>query len=375
MEEWDISDKVQAIVTDNGANMVAGVRESGFKQIPCFAHLLNLVVQDSLNSSQSLGPIIQKCSTIVSFFHHSTKAMDKLKEIQQQLNVPEHKLINSVVTRWNSVFYKIQRILEQTQAVTTALCFLGKPTMCLDEDDLEKLKDGMTALQPFEEVTREISAQKYVSISKVIPLATLLLSTSADLAKNGNELASHLTQSCRTRFLNIEQNYPIAASTYLDPRFKSLPFKNSENARITKEKIIREFQSIRTTQGTLQVQEPGPLAAPTQKDRGIWSMFDQACERNKEERSSMADAHVEMRLYSEEQLLNRETDPLAWWKSREECLKVSSRLAKKYLGIVATSVPSERLFSQAGQLILDRRARIKPKNVNMVLFLNSYLKK
>ena len=55
--------------------------------------------------------------------------------------------------------------------------------------------------------------------------------------------------------------------------------------------------------------------------------------------------------------------------------KVSSKLAKKYLGIVATSVPSERLFSQAGQVILDRRARITPKNVNMVLFLNSYLKK
>ena len=84
---------------------------------------------------------------------------------------------------------------------------------------------------------------------------------------------------------------------------------------------------------------------------------------------------MEMRMYSEEELLNRETDPLAWWKSREECLKVSSKLAKKYLGIVATSVPSERLFSQAGQVIVDRRARIKPKNVNMVLFLNTYMKK
>lgn len=106
-EVWHISGKFQAVVTDNGANMVAGIRQAGFKQIPCFAHTINLVVKDSLKADQSLNVALQKCSPIVSFFHHSTRASDKLKEVQQQQSLPQHKLIMSVDTRWNSVYYML----------------------------------------------------------------------------------------------------------------------------------------------------------------------------------------------------------------------------------------------------------------------------
>ncbi|KAK3894047.1 hypothetical protein Pcinc_002149 [Petrolisthes cinctipes] len=70
-------------------------------------------------------------------------------------------------------------------------------------------------------------------------------------------------------------------------------------------------------------------------------------------------------MYGDEQLMSRETDPLEWWRIREECLQSSAKLARKYLGIVATSVPSERLLLKAGQLSSDRRASLKPKNVNI----------
>ena len=36
---------------------------------------------------------------------------------------------------------------------------------------------------------------------------------------------------------------------------------------------------------------------------------------------------------------------------------------------MANSVPSERLFSRAGELISMRRSTLKAKNVNMMLFL------
>ena len=40
-------------------------------------------------------------------------------------------------------------------------------------------------------------------------------------------------------------------------------------------------------------------------------------------------------------------DPLVWWKEKHAALPNISSLIRKYLGIVATSVPSERLFSVA----------------------------
>jgi len=44
-------------------------------------------------------------------------------------------------------------------------------------------------------------------------------------------------------------------------------------------------------------------------------------------------------------------------------------LERKYLCIVATSVPSERVFSKTGQLISAKRNRLAAKTIKMVMFL------
>lgn len=112
-DEWGITAKVHAVITGNGANMVAVVRKAGWAHYPCFAHTLNLAVKDSIKALPDLLGIQQKCSAVVAFSHHSTRAAVRLKEIQKQLKLPEHKLIQSVETRWNSVFYMFERLLEQ----------------------------------------------------------------------------------------------------------------------------------------------------------------------------------------------------------------------------------------------------------------------
>jgi len=76
------------------------------------------------------------------------------------------------------------------------------------------------------------------------------------------------------------------------------------------------------------------------------------------------------RYQQSEENVPKSIDPLVWWKANEYKFPVIAKLAKKYLSIVATSVPSEQLFSQAGQVVSQKRARLMPSRINYLLFLN-----
>lgn len=59
-------------------------------------------------------------------------------------------------------------------------------------------------------------------------------------------------------------------------------------------------------------------------------------------------------------------DPLIFWKANENTYPILSQLARQYLGVPATSVTVERLFSTAGNLITVKRNALEPQNANML---------
>ena len=63
-------------------------------------------------------------------------------------------------------------------------------------------------------------------------------------------------------------------------------------------------------------------------------------------------------------------NPLKWWKDHEHRFNFLSPVAKQLMAVMGTSVPSERLFSAAGNLISAKRSCLSSKNVDMLLFLN-----
>ena len=212
------------MVTDNAANIVAATRIIAWKHVPCFAHTLNLIVKEAPKADPAFVSI-QK-SDIVTFFHRSAKASDKLDEVQKQLKLPHHKLIQDVETRWNSTFYMFQCILQQHEAITTALRLLGRNTICLSCEDVESIKEAVSILDPFEIAITELNADKYVSISKLIPMARSLQHVTgvSDTSTSVMHLKEELVAQMCHRFTNIEGNPLLAVSTLLDPRLKKLAF-------------------------------------------------------------------------------------------------------------------------------------------------------
>ncbi len=303
--------------------MVAAVCKAGWSHYPCFAHTLNVAVKDCIKALPDLLDIQQRCRAIVAFFHHRTRAAERHKEVQKQLKSPEHKLI-SVETRWNSVFYKFERLFEQKEAVTTVLCLLGKTSLCLSEEDWSMISLSIDALRPFEEVTRDISTEKHVSVSKVIPLVSLLMRSTATYQCQDSKLTAELSAQCQRRFRGVETFYGLAVNTYLDIRFKNLGFRDMANVEPVKGWLITEIQSMNQTSdlssesasepsSSLATSSASAMAIETTSSSpagaaakaGICTDFDSQVLASQQHWTPGTDALIEMRRYSERSQFHR----------------------------------------------------------------------
>jgi len=59
-----------------------------------------------------------------------------------------------------------------------------------------------------------------------------------------------------------------------------------------------------------------------------------------------------------------------FWNQHKSVLYPLGNIAEKYAIIPATSVPSERIFSKAGQILCARRNRLLPDNLDTLIFLS-----
>lgn len=281
--EWNIShENVIAVVTDNAANITLAI-EIGFgknKHIPCFAHTLNLVIEKGLANSQEATNLIFKIKSIVSWFKHSVVASDELRR------KTEKKLIQSVETRWNSVYYMIDRFLELRPIVNEIVNQYTSAPPMLNAAEIEVLKEIKDILEPLEAATTEISGQHYVTGSVAIPIANI---TKRKL--NSLNLTTEVGKSClkevigqyNKRFSNIEQVHLLAVATLLDPRFKKMYFENpvaySKHVTFinnTINKMDKELTDKKLSTDSSSDSEPDKI----QKKRSLFSEHNKTVQKN-----------------------------------------------------------------------------------------------
>ena len=77
----------------------------------------------------------------------------------------------------------------------------------------------------------------------------------------------------------------------------------------------------------------------------------------------------EVKRYRDESCLPFDSDPLLWWSQHEERFPLLAKLAKTMLCIQGTSVPSERVFSTAGDIVTSQRSVLHPDHVDVLIFL------
>lgn len=168
-------------------------------------------------------------------------ASERLKVTQKQLGEKELKLKQDIITRWNST-YMFERILETKKSVLTIIATEYPNTPNFTSEDIDIITNICDLLRHLKSVTEIMSAEKYVTISKIIILANLLTNKCEsffvkDISAVVTNMSYKLHTDLTTRFKNIEDNQLFAVSTLLDPRFKKYGFPKNKKSSVDRTKI------------------------------------------------------------------------------------------------------------------------------------------
>ena len=81
---------------------------------------------------------------------------------------------------------------------------------------------------------------------------------------------------------------------------------------------------------------------------------------------------IEIDNYSQEQIKN--IDPIDFWRQNKENYPGLFYCFTYIFTMQASSVPSESLFSEAGDQVTDKRNRLDPDRVNKIMVVEDYYK-
>ncbi|KAL2076466.1 hypothetical protein ACEWY4_027930 [Coilia grayii] len=376
MEEWGISKaRVMCLTTDGAANMGLCSNILQVRHSHCVAHVLNLVVKKAISLTPGLDMLRSKARDIATYFRTSTVGRERLLALQTQMKTPPHKLIQEVETRWNSTYDMLKRLYEQREPVGAALASLQTDVAPLTAIEYGSIVECLQLLAPLKEATVELSSEKVVSGSKIIPLVKMLRHTTTLKQRQledgmAKDLCQNLLAQMGERLSCYETAGQHALATLLDPRFKTMGFCNATNHQNAVRKLTGECASVIRQRTPSEPQPSTSTDVPTSNSSDLWELLDTEVLEKRNIRSASANASVETTRYLTEPNIARSEDPLLYWAKNKDVYPHLYVLARNLLCIPASSVPCERVFSKAGEVVSKKRNRLNPNTVEQIIFLN-----
>jgi hypothetical protein len=315
---------------------------------------------------------------------------------------PPLSVICDFEDRWNSTSEMICRLVELEEMLVLYKSNLENDTnpirrpmqlrftCCeLTNDEWLNLKEMARLLEPIESVLH-VSNVDYPSISIIYPL----IHSIKKHLENAQlwitmPLVSDMSHIIANTFSN---NFFCTAGTnasspylacLLDPRFKTLSFlENDERTRIMEmlkllhtELINEKVKTILTTSEHSSTKKQRHIGSTgtilQQKKGGLLTEFFPieaiACEGDVLKHK--VDQYLESPSLPATD--DPENDPLEWWNRYQRAFPLLAKIAKKYLCISASSLPFYEAFTNYGQLVKEKKARLDIEVAAQILFCRS----
>lgn len=389
--KYDIKSKLCLCVADNATDIQGALKLFGIPKVGCAAHKFNLCAQTIIVHLPVVKNLKKKVSDLVRTTKVSPKAKKILLQCLQKVGIKGKKaLVSYVETRWNTVYLMFVTAIEMKDALVLYFAEqnLDKDN-ALNDQDWKLMGEITKVLRALYLVTLEVSAEKVSTLSKVIPIVNLLLETYSnekpDETKVAKECRKLIFDAVTKQFDGFESNETYACATILDPRFKNVPFstKTKGNQAVNYAKsnavaIAHANEGANDDESTDDFEEEDESTKTKVQSEfdELWSNFDaktaKPLGRRKRINDHMKDCvDVEMSKYLMMPKIDRKNCPILWWKNvGQKQYPMLFESAKKFLPMPATSVPSERAFSAAGNVLTKRRNKLGKETANQLITLH-----
>ena len=257
--------------------------------------------------------------------------------------------------------------------------------MDIKDDFWKVIEDIVPILEPLADLTEVLGKEDCPTASAVYVVLYSIFSnflaekqSDSGVAKN---LKLKIKQGLQKRF-KVDMNgqpqdeilsSPLLLATLLDPRYKTMvsdklvPPEKIEVLYLIVVDLIEAEEPI--VAPIKQEVDPDSEPVPVKKSRVFDILKGEVLDLSE---NAGRNGRSELEDYLKEQVTT--SDPLKWWETNCTKFPRISNLAKKYLSIPATSVPSERVFSVAGLTVTKLRASLDADTVDQIIFLNKNTK-
>jgi len=418
LDDFEITSRLLGVTVDNASNNTTMMREmqavfdlrhpeagfsAGWNKMECLAHVVNLAAGEILkcfsNSDDNLSNTetashedriissISRLSFIVRKIRDSPKKRREMKRQCEQKGVDFLVPIIDVKTRWNSTYDMLQRalelkvIIEETVYASKDHILIGK-VLC--DEDWKCIKELIDILEPLKEVTLMGSRGKdTISIYEVLPMYHFcihMIQESAEKLNPGHAMHVGLKNACDKLIRYYDDLSPLAGiALILNPTMKKEFLKNNlewedhwvdsvmtcfNDAYNYYEKKSRTFDLTGSSSSSALVVEPA-----TRKS-AVHEKYENFLKRKREEaETSTVTIEDERTRYFDAAKVPLKSNVLEYWKLNCHNYPILSAMARDYLTVQATSVPSERAFSSGTDLVTANRSSLAGNTVEKTQFL------
>ena len=407
LEDFKIKEKVVKTVTDNENKMRAAFNDD--ERSGCLAHITHNSVTEGIKQTPEIKDVIEKNRKIATKYHKSYAFKYNVEEEQKKSGLPVRAILQDVPTRWGStrastgsfldkeendeeevrksdVFREQYKNMDAINSALRKIKYKGDQKLSqylLTEEDMARIATVNRFLTKLDIFSTTLGGDKYVTSSVLMPVI-------ASMKKMMQEESSDPVYIARMKRViledfnkrvakNIDTDFFLSA-TALDPRWKDLKMIKRNERDLVFAKIQREMSSLEKSNPAVEEAEvknkpKRRLLDFDESDSDEESNEEDSVEaelkrfvKNKNISSSSIVSFSPGRFRNEPSL-DKDKDPLEWWKSRKAVFPTLATLARKYFCVPATSTQAERVFSWMGFLLNKRRLCLSGDSVNMQLFL------